>query len=116
MQLTITTHQAVAKDEWTRLVHAIEELFSTKGILFEIIVDSPVETVPRESHQVERIDIDDSIMDYAETHDHYPEVEKRLDDEWALGAAQSLARAYGPDEPEYDVSMLKRANPDYDPR
>jgi hypothetical protein len=35
---------------------------------------------------------------------------------WSQLARQSLARAYGPDEPEYTLDMVKEPNPDYVPR
>ncbi len=38
------------------------------------------------------------------------EAERR---EWAEFSMQNLARAYGPDEPEYDSSMCKELNPDF---
>jgi hypothetical protein len=34
-------------------------------------------------------------------------------DWWNRFAAAGLARAYGPDEPEYTPSMIKESNPDY---
>ncbi len=37
-------------------------------------------------------------------------------DDWANLAMQGLARAYGEDEPEYTVDMIKKANPKYKPR
>ena len=42
-----------------------------------------------------------------------------VDDEhedWARLAIQNLARAYGPDEPEYPSELIKQANPEYDGR
>jgi len=35
---------------------------------------------------------------------------------WYGLAAESLARAYGPDEPEYTLDMLKEPNPHYEGR
>lgn len=35
---------------------------------------------------------------------------------WDAIAADALARAYGPDEPEYDLTMLKERNPEYEAR
>lgn len=37
-------------------------------------------------------------------------------DEWYAMAEQSLADAYGPDEPDYDMSMVKEPNPEYEGR
>lgn len=37
-------------------------------------------------------------------------------EEFLRFAAQNLARAYGPDEPEYTLDMIKEPNPDYVPR
>lgn len=34
---------------------------------------------------------------------------------WAQLAGQGLARAYGPNEPEYTLDMVKEPNPDYGP-
>jgi hypothetical protein len=36
--------------------------------------------------------------------------------EWADLALRGLARAYGPEEPEYPDSLIKEANPLYEPR
>jgi len=36
--------------------------------------------------------------------------------DWLLFAAQGLARAYGPDEPEYPDSCIKERNPLYEGR
>lgn len=40
--------------------------------------------------------------------------EERAD--WLAFAAQGLARAYGPDEPEYTLDMVRERNPDYEER
>jgi hypothetical protein len=37
-------------------------------------------------------------------------------DDWARLALQNLARAYGPDEPEYSLGDIKEVNPDYEAR
>lgn len=37
-------------------------------------------------------------------------------EEWRRLSLANLARGYGPDEPEYDESMLKELNPDYEGR
>ncbi len=40
-----------------------------------------------------------------------------LDDErnsWLAASAESLAAAYGESEPEYDLSMVKEPNPEYE--
>ena len=34
-------------------------------------------------------------------------------DEWMGFSKQNLAKAYGTNEPEYDLSMLKEPNPEY---
>ena len=44
---------------------------------------------------------------------------KSLDDEredWARLALESLARAYGDNEPEYSLDLIKEANPEYEGR
>ena len=43
-----------------------------------------------------------------------PEDDERED--WARLAMQSLERAYGDDEPEYTLDMIKEWNPDYERR
>lgn len=40
-----------------------------------------------------------------------------VDDEhraWGRLALKNLERAYGPDEPEYSLELIKKANPEYD--
>jgi len=37
-------------------------------------------------------------------------------DAWATLATKGIAAAYGPDEPEYTVDMLKERNPAYEGR
>lgn len=37
-------------------------------------------------------------------------------EEWRRLSLANLARGYGPNEPEYDESMLKELNPDYEAR
>jgi hypothetical protein len=37
-------------------------------------------------------------------------------EDWMLLAEQALARAYGDDEPEYTLDMIKEPNPKYDGR
>jgi hypothetical protein len=37
-------------------------------------------------------------------------------EDWARLAMQSLERAYGDDEPEYSLDMIKEWNPDYERR
>lgn len=37
-------------------------------------------------------------------------------DDWARLALQNLARAYGPDEPEYSLDDIKEVNTEYEPR
>jgi hypothetical protein len=34
--------------------------------------------------------------------------------EWEALSAEGLARAYGPDEPDYTAAMVKEANPEYE--
>lgn len=34
-------------------------------------------------------------------------------DDWILAAKKNLARAYGDDEPEYDLTSIKEKNPEY---
>jgi hypothetical protein len=45
-----------------------------------------------------------------------PEVGDEDRGDWLAFAAQSLARAYGPDEPEYTTDMVKEPNPLYEGR
>jgi hypothetical protein len=42
--------------------------------------------------------------------------EKAFRDFWRQIGAQSLARAYGPNEPEYTLDMVCEPNPDYEGR
>ena len=35
-------------------------------------------------------------------------------EDWWLLSSQRLAEAYGEDEPEYSLEMIKEPNPDYD--
>jgi hypothetical protein len=35
-------------------------------------------------------------------------------EDWRFAAKRSLARAYADDEPEYDLSLIKEKNPDYE--
>ena len=37
-------------------------------------------------------------------------------DDWYKLSSQMLERAYGDDEPEYPISLIKEANPDYETR
>ena len=37
-------------------------------------------------------------------------------DNWATLSLESLARAYGDDEPEYALDLIKEANPEYEGR
>ncbi len=43
-----------------------------------------------------------------------PSDEERED--WAQLSLESLARAYGDDEPEYSLDLIKEANPEYEGR
>ena len=36
-------------------------------------------------------------------------------EDWARLSLESLARAYGDDEPEYSLDLIKEANPAYEP-
>lgn len=42
--------------------------------------------------------------------------EKTFRDFWRQVSAQSLSRAYSPDEPDYTLSMVREPNPDYEGR
>jgi hypothetical protein len=42
--------------------------------------------------------------------------EKTFRDFWRQIGAQSLAGAYGPDEPEYTLDMVREPNPEYEGR
>lgn len=37
-------------------------------------------------------------------------------EDWAQLSLESLARAYGDDEPEYSLDLIKEANPEYEGR
>jgi hypothetical protein len=37
-------------------------------------------------------------------------------EEWGRLALQNLERAYGPDEPDYPLDLIKEANPEYEAR
>ena len=37
-------------------------------------------------------------------------------EDWARLSLESLARAYGDDEPEYSLDLIKEANPEYEGR
>ena len=37
-------------------------------------------------------------------------------EDWARLALESLERAYGDDEPEYSLDLIKEANPEYEAR
>ncbi len=37
-------------------------------------------------------------------------------EDWRRLSLSNLARSYGPNEPEYDETMLKELNPDYEAR
>ena len=39
--------------------------------------------------------------------------ETREEDSWHQFSKEKLSKAYGEDEPEYDLSMVKEPNPDY---
>ncbi len=39
--------------------------------------------------------------------------EQAVRDFWRQIDAQSLARAYGPDEPDYTLDMVREPNPEY---
>ena len=45
----------------------------------------------------------------------WPE-EDREREEWARLSASGLERAYGEDEPEYSLELVKRPNPEYEGR
>jgi hypothetical protein len=36
--------------------------------------------------------------------------------DWLQASASGLANAYGPDEVEYSLQLIKKANPEYEPR
>ena len=42
--------------------------------------------------------------------------EKAFHDFWRLIGTQSLSRAYGRDEPDYTLDMVREPNPDYEGR
>ena len=44
----------------------------------------------------------------------YPEQDDEERADWARFGLQNLARAYGEDEPEYTLDMIKEWNPEYE--
>ncbi len=44
------------------------------------------------------------------------QAEDGLREDWQVLSEASLARAYGEEEPAYDLTMLKARNPGYEPR
>lgn len=116
MQLTVTTPQSFDRAKLSEIMNDLELLLSRKGVSCEIVADS----FQSRDHIVVRIDhadtADRGFTDNLGKGDNYRETGESQDEEWLLGAAHNLASAYGPDEPEYDVSMLREVNSDYDPR
>jgi hypothetical protein len=45
-----------------------------------------------------------------------PETLEEEREDWARLALESLERAYGDDEPEYSLDLIKEANPEYEGR
>lgn len=45
-----------------------------------------------------------------------PEEDEQFQEDWYRFALQNLERAYGPDEPEYTLDMIKEPNPLYEGR
>jgi hypothetical protein len=45
-----------------------------------------------------------------------PEESEDERDEWRIAAGLLLANAYGEDEPEYPLELIKESNPDYEGR
>lgn len=45
-----------------------------------------------------------------------PEELSDEDEEWRIAAGLLLERAYGDDEPEYSLDLIKEPNPDYEGR
>ncbi|MDT4955645.1 MAG: hypothetical protein QOJ02_3783 [Acidobacteriota bacterium] len=45
-----------------------------------------------------------------------PESSNGEREDWAQLSLESLARAYGDDEPEYSLDLIKEANPEYEGR
>ncbi|MDT5120855.1 MAG: hypothetical protein QOC96_337 [Acidobacteriota bacterium] len=45
-----------------------------------------------------------------------PETLEEERDDWARLSLESLERAYGDDEPEYSLDLIKEANPEYEGR
>jgi hypothetical protein len=45
-----------------------------------------------------------------------PESSNGEQEDWAQLSLESLARAYGDDEPEYSLDLIKEANPEYEGR
>ena len=64
----------------------------------QIVLDEPFELEPNMKIVVTILPADDERED------------------WARLAMQSLERAYGDDEPEYSLDMIKEWNPDYERR
>ncbi len=51
-----------------------------------------------------------------ETPDNEQKSDVDFRSDWYALSALGLARAYGDDEPEYDLNMLKEKNPNYEAR
>jgi len=45
-----------------------------------------------------------------------PKSENGEDSDWTRLSLESLARAYGDDEPEYSLDLIKEPNPEYEGR
>lgn len=45
-----------------------------------------------------------------------PESSNEEREDWAQLSLESLGRAYGDDEPEYSLDLIKEANPEYEGR
>lgn len=45
-----------------------------------------------------------------------PEASDEEREDWTRHSLENLARAYGDDEPEYSLDLIKEANPEYEGR
>lgn len=81
---------ASIKDEARRLVEALPDDSTWEDLMYQIYVRETVEAAP--------------ISANGESSD------------WARLSMESLARAYGEEEPEYPLDLIKEPNPEYEGR
>ena len=66
----------------------------------QILLDEPVELEPNTELLVTIV----------------PRASEEDGEEWARLSLESLTRAYGDDEPDYSLELIKEANPEYEGR